>query len=128
MKRIHTDNAPKAVGHYSQAVVSNGFVFCSGQLGVNTQTGKLIDETITEQSHQAIKNLQAVLEAANSSLDKVVKITCYLKNISDYQAFNEVYATYFTKSKPARATIEVANLPLNALVEIDAIAQTPSKV
>lgn len=125
MKQVQTENAPKAVGPYSQAIVSNGFVFCSGQLGFDPNTGKLNGTTIQEQSRQALKNLQAVLEAAGSSMERVVKTTCYLQHISEYQAFNEVYSQYFNESKPARATFEVAKLPMDALVEIEAIAELP---
>ncbi len=124
MKSVYTTKAPKVVGPYSQAIQSNSFLFCSGQIGINPQTEKLIDETITGQTHQVIKNLQAVLTKGKSSLQKVVKTTCYLKNITDYQAFNEVYGSYFTKNKPARATFEVANLPVGALIEIEAIAES----
>lgn len=123
MKQVQTDMAPKAVGPYSQAVISNGFVFCSGQLGLDPLTGKLSGTTIQEQSQQALTNIQSVLEAAGSSLGKVVKTTCYLQNISDYQAFNEVYSMYFSETKPARAAIEVAKLPMDALVEIEAVAE-----
>lgn len=123
MKQVHTDNAPKAVGPYSQAIVSNSFIFCSGQIGLDPQTGKLSDETVEGQTQQALKNLQAVIEEAGSSLNNVVKTTCYLQHMNDFQTFNEVYKQYFGETKPARATIEVAKLPLGALVEIEAIAE-----
>lgn len=123
MKYIHTDNAPKAVGPYSQAIVSNGVVFCSGQVPLDPETGEIIEGAIAEQTHRVIKNLQAVLEEAGSSLGKVVKTTCYLQSLSDYQTFNAVYNEYFSENKPARATVEVAKLPLGALVEIEAIAE-----
>jgi 2-iminobutanoate/2-iminopropanoate deaminase len=122
MKTVHTDNAPKTVGPYSQAIISNGLVFCSGQIGLDPSTGEMAGDDIALQTEQAIKNLSAVLEAAGSSLAKTVKTTCYLKNISDYQKFNEIYEKYFT-GKPARATIEVSNLPKNALVEIELVAE-----
>lgn len=123
MKHIHTEKAPKAVGPYSQAIVSGGFVFCSGQIGIDPEAGKITGETTIEQTHQVIKNLQAVLETAGSSLKNVVKTTCYLRHIEDYQVFNTVYSEYFGESKPARAAVEVSNLPLGALVEIEAVAE-----
>lgn len=122
IKKIQTDKAPKAVGPYSQAIVNNGFVFCSGQIAVDPKTGNLVGENIQEQTEQAMKNLAAVLVAAGSSLEKIVKTTCYLQNMSDYVAFNETYGKYFKKNKPARATIEVGKLPKAALVEIEVIA------
>ncbi len=123
MKHVHTDKAPKAVGPYSQAIVSSGFVFCAGQISLDPQTNKLVAGEITERTHRVIKNLKAVLEEAGSSLTKVVKTTCYLQSLHDYQKFNEVYNEYFSENKPARATIEVAKLPLGALVEVEAIAE-----
>lgn len=123
MKSIHTDYAPKAVGPYSQAIVSNGFVFCAGQVALDPQTGQLVESEIKAQTEQVLKNIKAVLEASGSSLDKVVNATCYLKNIQDFQAFNEVYSSFFVSNKPARATIEVSNLPKGALVEIAAVAE-----
>jgi 2-iminobutanoate/2-iminopropanoate deaminase len=124
MKHIHTDNAPTPVGPYSQAYVSNGLVFCAGQVGLDPRKGKLVEGAITEQTHQVIKNLQAVLEAGGSSLQKVVKTTCFLQTMDDYKAFNVVYNEYFSENKPARSTVEVVKLPLGALVEIEAIAET----
>lgn len=123
MKHIDTDNAPKAVGPYSQAIVTNGLVFCAGQVPLDPQTGKIVEGAITEQTHRVINNLQAVLEAAGASLGSVVKTTCYLQSLADYQTFNEVYNEYFSENKPARVTVEVAKLPLGALVEIEAIAE-----
>lgn len=121
MKKIHTENAPEAVGPYSQAIISTNFVFCSGQIGLDPLSGDLADG-IEGQTNQVIKNLKAVLEQAGSSLDNVVKTTCYLTSISDYPQFNNIYAQYFT-ANPARATIEVSNLPKGALIEIDVIAE-----
>lgn len=121
MKIVHTDKAPKAVGPYSQAIEHNGLVFSAGQIGIDPQTGELVGQDIQSQTDQVIKNLSAVLDESGSSLKKVIKTTCYLKNISDYQAFNEIYAKFFT-GNPARATVEVSNLPKNALVEIEVIA------
>ena len=121
MKTVYTKNAPAAVGPYSQAVISNNLVFCSGQIGLDPDKEELMDG-IESQTHQVIKNLSAVLEEAGSSLEKVIKTTCYLTDISSYQKFNDIYADYFTNN-PARATVEVSKLPKNALIEIDVIAE-----
>lgn len=121
MKSVLSANAPKAVGPYSQAVVANGFVFCAGQIGLDPQRGDLIDG-VENQTHQVIKNLQAVLEAAGSSLENIVKTTIFIQDMNDYTKINEIYGSYFEEHKPARATVEVARLPKDALVEIDAIA------
>ena len=123
MKNIETKKAPAAVGPYSQAIRVNGLVFTSGMLPIDPETGKIEATCIEVQTEQAIKNLSAVLEAAGSSLEKVIKTTCYLKNIGDFAAFNEIYAGYFT-AKPARSCIEASALPKGALVEIEAIAVT----
>ncbi len=122
MKNIETKKAP-AVGPYSQAIHVNGLTFTSGMLPIDPETGKIEAACIEVQTDQAIKNLSAVLEAAGSSLEKVIKTTCYLKNIGDFAAFNETYAGYFT-AKPARSCIEASALPTGALVEIEAIAVT----
>lgn len=119
--KIQTDKAPQAIGPYSQAIVASGMVFCSGQIGL-TPAGEFAGETITEQTHQVIQNLKAVLEAAGSSLDQVVKTTCYLTDMSEFQTFNGVYEIYFGKTKPARGTVGVNSLPKNAKVEIEVIA------
>lgn len=121
LKPINTTNAPAAIGPYSQAIVANGFVFCSGQLGLDPQTGNLV-EGIEKQTHQVIKNLEAVLKEAGSELNQVVKTTILLKNIADFPKVNEIYGSYFSDHKPARATYEVANLPKDGLIEIEAIA------
>jgi 2-iminobutanoate/2-iminopropanoate deaminase len=121
MKVVNTENAPKAVGPYSQAIVANGFIFCAGQLGIDPQRGDLLD-SVENQTHQAIKNLQAVLEAGGSSLEHTVKTTIFIQDMNDYAKINEIYGSYFDKHKPARATVEVARLPKDALVEIEAIA------
>ena len=122
MKHIETEKAPAAVGPYSQAIVSGGFVFASGMLPVDPATGTIDADCIEVQADRAIRNLAAVLEASGSGLDKVVKTTCYLKSVGDFAAFNAVYADYFTE-KPARSLIEASALPKGALVEIDAIAE-----
>ena len=122
MKYITTEKAPKAVGPYSQAIVSNGFIFCSGQIGIDPATNELV-EGIEAQTKQVLKNLSEVLEAENSDLDHVVKTTVYLANITDYVTMNEIYGQYFTKHKPARAAFAVAALPKGALIEIEVIAE-----
>jgi 2-iminobutanoate/2-iminopropanoate deaminase len=122
MKSIQTDAAPAAIGPYSQAMFSGGFVFTSGQIPLSAGTGEIKGSTITEQTEEVIKNLKAVLEAAGSSLERVVKTTCFLADMNDFGAFNEVYARYFT-AKPARSTVAVRQLPKNVLVEIEAIAE-----
>lgn len=122
MKYIQTENAPKAVGPYSQGIVSNGFVYCSGQIGLDPKTNDL-GEGIEEQTHQVLKNLKEVLKASNSSLEQVVKTTVYLSDINDYPKMNEIYGKYFTNHKPARAAFAIAALPKAALIEIEAVAE-----
>jgi 2-iminobutanoate/2-iminopropanoate deaminase len=119
---INTTKAPNAIGPYSQAIVSNGLVYCSGQTPIDPQTQQLVSGPIGEQTARVIENLKAVLEAAGSSLGKAVKTTVYLTDMADFAAMNEVYARYFT-GKPARVTVAVKALPKNALVEIDCIAE-----
>lgn len=119
---VQTDNAPKAIGPYAQAVKANGFVFTAGQIALDPQTGNLTDGGIGAQTHQVLENLGAVLKAAGSSFDRVVKATVFLKQMSDFAAMNEVYAQYFGEAKPARSTVAAAELPRDALVEIDLIA------
>ena len=115
---ISTDAAPKAIGPYSQAVKANGMVFCSGQIGLDPATGEMVSRGIGVETEQALENLKAVLTAAGSSLDKVVRADVYLADMADFAAMNEVYARYFGAPSPARATIAVAALPKNARVEI----------
>lgn len=124
MKRevIATKKAPAAVGPYSQAIRVGDFVFTAGQLAIDPATGKLIEGGIEEQTRQVLRNIAAVLEAADSSLDTVVKTTVFLKDMGDFKAMNEVYGRFFANEPPARSTVEVADLALGALVEIDAIA------
>ena len=122
MKTIHTENAPAAIGPYSQAVESGNLVFTSGQIPLDPKSGNIVSGGIKEQTKQACENLKAVLEAAGSSLEKAVKTTCFLKSISDFADFNEVYAGYFT-GKPARSCFEVGALPKGALVEIEVVAE-----
>ena len=122
MKQIvRTAAAPAAVGPYSQAVAANGFVFASGQIPLDA-SGQLVAGDVQTQTGQVLRNLAAVLEAAGSALDQVVKTTVYLKDMNDFAAMNEVYARYFTSNQPARATVEVARLPKDVRVEIEAIA------
>ena len=121
---IATSNAPKAIGPYSQAVVWNGMAFLSGQIALDPATGQLVDGEIAAQTRRVLENLQAVLEACGSSLEKVVKTTVFLKDIGEFARMNEVYATFFRENPPARSTVEAARLPREVRVEIDAIAIT----
>ena len=122
MKVIETKNAPGAIGPYSQAIVTGNLVFTSGQIAINPATGAVEAQTIEDQTEQVCKNLAAVLEAAGSSFDKVVKTVCFLRNMEDFAAFNAVYGKYFT-SKPARSCVAVRELPKGVLVEVEAIAE-----
>ena len=122
MKSVNTNNAPAAVGPYTQAIITGNLVYTSGQIPLVPETGKLVEGGITEQSEQACKNIMAVLEAAVSDASKIVKTVCFLQNMADFASFNQVYAKYFT-SLPARSCVEVAVLPKGALVEIEAIAE-----
>ena len=122
MEKIETKKAPAAIGPYSQAFKSGGFVITSGQIPIDPATGNIDAVTIEDQAEQVIKNLSEVLAAAGSSLDKVVKSTCFLKNMGDFDAFNKVYAKHFT-GNPARSCVEVAALPKGSLVEIEVIAE-----
>lgn len=122
MKIIETKKAPAAIGPYSQAIDIDDLIYTSGQIPLDPETGVIVDGGITEQTERAIQNLSAVLDAAGSDLTKVVKTTCFLKNIGDFGAFNAVYEKYFV-GKPARSCVEVAALPKGALVEIEVIAK-----
>jgi 2-iminobutanoate/2-iminopropanoate deaminase len=122
MKVIQTSAAPAAIGPYSQAMVSGGLVFSSGQIPLNPETGEVTGTDIKEQAEQAIKNLKTVLEAAGSSLENVVKTTCFLADMKDFASFNEVFARYFP-GKPARSAVAAKQLPRNVLVEIEAIGE-----
>lgn len=117
-----TIHAPKAIGPYSQAVRAGDFLFCSGQIPLSPETQQIVGQDIKEQTKQVCENLKAVLAASQLDFSRVVKTTCYLKDMGTFSAFNEVYETYFGSSKPARATVEVARLPKDVLVEIDLIA------
>jgi 2-iminobutanoate/2-iminopropanoate deaminase len=120
---VATERAPKAIGPYSQAIVADGTVFTAGQIALDPKTGAVIGTSTAEQTEQVLKNLAAVLEAADSSLALVVRTTVYLLDLADFAAMNEVYATHFGTHKPARTTIQAAALPKAARVEIDAIAR-----
>jgi 2-iminobutanoate/2-iminopropanoate deaminase len=119
---IKTESAPNAIGPYSQAVRAGGFIFCSGQIPLDPQTGQFVEGGIQEQTEQVLRNLMAVLEAAGSGLERVVKTTVFLSNLNDFGAMNEVYARFFGDACPARSTIEAGRLPRDARVEIDVIA------
>ena len=121
IKKVSTDKAPAAIGPYSQAVIANKMLFASGQIPINPATGNVETTTIEEQTEQVCKNLGAVLEAAGTSYDKVLKTTCFLADMADFAAFNEVYAKYFT-SKPARSCVAVKTLPKNVKCEVELIA------
>ena len=122
IRKVHTDQAPAAIGPYSQAVVAGELIFTSGQIALNPETGLLEGETVTEQTHRVCRNLQAVLAAAGSSIKHTIKTVCYLSDMADFAAFNEVYAQYFTE-KPARSCVAAKALPKGALVEVEVIAQ-----
>ena len=122
IKKIHTDNAPAAIGPYSQAIVCGNLLFTSGQVPINPATGEVEAEGIEAQATQVMKNLAAVLEAAGTTFEKAVKTTCFLKNMEDFAAFNAVYAQYFTE-KPARSCVAVKQLPKDVLVEVEVIAE-----
>ena len=119
---ISTPQAPRAIGPYSQAIRAGGFVFLSGQIALDSSTGYIVEGGVTQQTAQIMENLKAVLEAAGSSLDKVVKTTVYLKSMDDFGKMNEIYGRFFTENPPARSTVEAARLPRDVRVEIDAIA------
>ena len=119
---IQTDSAPQAIGPYSQAIKTNGMIFASGQIPTDPATGQFVAGGIEEQTEQVLKNLAAVLEAAGSSLDRVVKTTVFLADMQEFTAMNAVYGKFFSQNPPARATVEAARLPRDARVEIEAIA------
>lgn len=119
---VSTGAAPGAIGPYSQAIKVNGMVFCSGQIPIDPSTGQFASEDVTGQTEQVLKNLSAVLEAAGSSLEQVVKTTVFLADMNDFAAMNEVYGKFFSTNKPARATVQAARLPRDARVEIECIA------
>lgn len=121
-KIISTPNAPQAIGPYSQAVITGNMIFISGQVPINPETGKLIEGDIKSQTEQVMKNLNAILSEAGCTFENVVKTTCLLSDIANFKAMNEIYGQYFSKNPPARAAFAVKDLPLGALVEIEAVA------
>ncbi|HPB58431.1 MAG TPA: RidA family protein [Candidatus Saccharicenans sp.] len=121
-KAIKTDQAPRAIGPYSQGIMAGGLIFVSGQIPLDPIKGEIVGQTIEEQAHQVFKNLRAILEAAGSSLNEVVKATVYLADMNDFSRMNEVYARYFSEPYPARAAFQVAKLPREAKIEVEVIA------
>ncbi|MDP2982098.1 MAG: RidA family protein [Candidatus Latescibacter sp.] len=124
-KTVRTDKAPSPVGPYSQAIVSGGFVFCSGQIAIDPETGLLIDQDIESETTRVMVNLKAVLECAGSALEKVVKTTIFLCDLKDFTRMNEVYGSFFEGDPPARSAVQVAALPRGVRVEIECIAEVP---
>ena len=122
MESIQTDRAPQAIGPYSQAIKTNGFIFASGQIPLDPSTMQVVEGDIRAQTERVLNNVKAVLEAAGSSIDRVVKTTVFLADMNDFAAMNEVYATFFAVTKPARSTVEAARLPRDVRVEIEVIA------
>ena len=122
MKTLQTEDAPKAIGPYSQAVVAGDLVFCSGQIGIDPKTGGFVQGGVKEQTAQVFTNLEAVLQAAGARLDAVVMVNVYLKSMNDFKDMNDVYAAFFGDHKPARATVGVSELPKDALIEISCVA------
>lgn len=127
-KAIKTDKAPKAIGPYSQGIIGGGFIFVSGQIPLDPASGEIVGQTIEEQAHQVFKNLQAILQAAGSSLDRVVKATVFLADMNDFSRMNAVYAQYFSEPYPARAAFQVARLPREAKIEVEVIALAENQI
>ncbi len=121
LKKLHTSNAPEAIGPYSQAIIYNDILYTSGQIAINPQTGNVESDTIEGQTEQVMKNLSAILNEAGTSFENVIKTTCFLKNMSDFAAFNGIYGQYFT-SKPVRSCVAAKELPKDVLVEVELIA------
>ncbi len=124
-KAVYTKSAPEPVGPYNQAIVWNNLVFTAGQIAIDPASGNIVEGGVQEQTRQVLKNLEAVLKAAGSGLEYVIKTTVFLKNMDDFSAMNEVYATFFTDTPPARSAVEVARLPKDVLVEIECVAIIP---
>jgi 2-iminobutanoate/2-iminopropanoate deaminase len=122
LKRVHTEGAPAAIGPYSQAIVANGMVYTAGQIALDPSTMEVTGISVAEQTERVFANLKAVLHAAGTSLDRVVKTTCFLADMADFAAMNEVYAKHFGDHKPARSTVAAAGLPKNVRVEIECVA------
>ncbi len=125
-KIVSTEQAPKAIGPYSQAVVFNGIAYLSGQIPNHPDTGQLVEGDVAAQTERVLQNLKAVLEACGASLESVLKVSVFLKDMADFPKMNEVYARYFTSNPPARSTVQAARLPRDVTVEIDAIAAVSS--
>lgn len=125
-RTVSTSNAPAAIGPYSQAVTHGGLVYCSGQVALDPKVGELVPGGVEEQTHQVMKNLAGVLAAAGTSFQHVIKTTVYLQRMADFAVVNAIYGEHFPEDPPARATVEVAQLPLSALVEVDCIAALPA--
>ncbi len=123
MKTVKTEHAPAPIGPYSQAIESNGFIFTSGQIAIDPRTNQLIDGDVEAQARQVFENLKAVLLAAGSDLEHVVKTTIFLKDMNDFSRVNEIYAEYFGQAAPARSTVQVARLPKDVAIEVDCIAE-----
>ena len=126
LKKIETSSAPQAIGPYSQAIEVDDLIYTSGQIPLN-EKGELVGDGIEEQTHQVLKNIQAILKAAESNLEHVIKTTVFLKNMEHFERMNQVYATYFSDHQPARACVEVARLPRDVLVEIEVVAKKAGK-
>lgn len=122
MKQISTNNAPQAIGPYSQAIISNGLVFCSGQIPINPETGAIV-EGLEAQAHQVFKNIKNLLEAGGTTINNVIKTSVFIKDMNDFGKINEIYAEYFTDPFPARSCVEVARLPKDVLLECEVIAE-----
>lgn len=123
MKYISTHDAPAAIGPYSQAVVVGNLVFCSGQIPLDCGSMQIVGENIVDQANQVLSNIKSVVEASGSSVNRIIKTTVFLKNMSHFTDFNKVYSDFFTNHKPARSTVEVSALPKNVLIEIECIAE-----
>lgn len=123
MERIQTEKAPAAIGPYSQAIKTGNLIFCSGQIPINPATGNIVEGGIEEQAHQALKNVCNLLEAAGSSINKVVKTTVFLADMNDFVTVNGIYAQYFSEPFPARSAVAVKTLPKNVLIEVEVIAE-----
>ncbi len=123
LNTLHTDKAPAAVGPYSQAIEVNGIIYTSGQIPLIPESGELVSESIEKATERSLENVKAILENAGSSLDKAIKVNIFLADMNDFAKVNEIYGKYFNEHKPARSCVEVAKLPKDALIEIEAIAE-----
>ncbi|MDR1924887.1 MAG: RidA family protein [Planctomycetaceae bacterium] len=126
MKKINTENAPAAIGPYSQAVITNNTLFTAGQIPLDPKTMKLVGETIEEQTTQVLRNLDAILNEAGTSWQQVIKTTVFLTNLTDFAQMNKIYSDFLNDAKPARSTVQVAALPLGAKIEIELVAELPN--